>query len=159
PAFGHLLPAGEGVAAGSVMSLNEAKYRFGAWNAPYESLALPERITPMPALHIAHGQQSPKQVTLEKDKLVLGRHPDCDIVLELGAVSREHAQITSADNQWYVEDLRSRNGTFVNGKQITGRQALVDQDQVRICDFLLTFQKDVPGARTLASEMPDSAII
>ena len=50
----------------------------------------------------------------------MGRHPECDIVLDAGAVSRQHAQITWIDGDFFVEDLHSRNGTFVNGTQIQG---------------------------------------
>lgn len=66
----------------------------------------------------------------------LGRHPDCDIVIEVGAVSRQHARVTErAEGQFEVEDLKSRNGTFVNDEQISRPTPLKDGDRLRICDM------------------------
>lgn len=91
----------------------------------------------------------PGQVfTLDKEAAVLGRHPDCDIVLEIGAVSRNHAKIVAADGEFFVEDLNSRNGTFVNDERVEGRRKLADNDQLRICDVVMVFHKgptDSPG--------------
>ena len=52
------------------------------------------------------------------DSAVLGRHPDCDVVLDVGAVSRQHARITKSGEDYLVEDLQSRNGTFLNGARV-----------------------------------------
>ena len=59
---------------------------------------------------------------LEQDSAVLGRHPDCDIVLDIGAVSRQHARILKLDDGFFVEDLHSRNGTFLNEQSVRGRR-------------------------------------
>jgi len=81
---------------------------------------------------------------LEGDRIVLGRHPDCDIVLEIGAVSRQHARILCSEGAYYVEDLHSRNGTFVNGSLIQDRQRLRENDQVKICDLVFVFHHGAP---------------
>ncbi|MCO6455373.1 MAG: SpoIIE family protein phosphatase [Pirellulaceae bacterium] len=70
----------------------------------------------------------------------LGRHPDCHVLVEVGAVSRRHAQVVRLGDQWFVEDLNSRNGTFLNDEQVVGRKPLQDGDQVRICDVSFRFQ-------------------
>lgn len=85
---------------------------------------------------------------LESERAVLGRHPDCDIVLDEGAVSRQHAQITIVDEEFFVEDLGSRNGTFVNGQPVRGRRRLLDDDRVKICDLLFAFRLEEPSAAT-----------
>jgi serine phosphatase RsbU (regulator of sigma subunit) len=74
----------------------------------------------------------------------MGRHPECEIVLDVGAVSRQHAQILASDGQYYVEDLKSRNGTFVNDQQIEGRHLLHDQDELKICDMVFSFDNAPP---------------
>jgi serine phosphatase RsbU (regulator of sigma subunit) len=81
------------------------------------------------------------QFPLDGDRAILGRHPDCDIVLDVGAVSRQHAQILLIEADFYVEDLKSRNGTFVNGQQIHDRHRLEDNDRIKICDLLFTFHR------------------
>jgi FHA domain len=59
----------------------------------------------------------------ESDRLLLGRHPACDIVLSDPSVSRRHAQLTFRGGVWVIQDLASTNGTAINGAQI-GRAAL-----------------------------------
>lgn len=53
----------------------------------------------------------------QSDAYILGRREDCDVVLMYdNQVSRQHARLFMTDGQWHVQDLGSRNGTFV-GKQ------------------------------------------
>jgi phosphoserine phosphatase RsbU/P len=85
----------------------------------------------------------PGQVlVLEGNAAVLGRHPDCDVVLESGAVSRQHARILKLDESYYIEDLHSRNGTLVNGLPVLQRRLLADGDELRICDLAFVFHLD-----------------
>src|SRR4249919_3103288 len=102
----------------------------------------------MAILQLLNATGSDKEVLLELDRMVLGRHPDCDVVLDSASVSREHAQILRDDGRYFVEDLHSRNGTFVNGKIIQGRQLLVDGDRLKICDLSFTFfaKQPVPSS-------------
>jgi len=73
---------------------------------------------------------------------VIGRHPGCDIVLDSASVSRQHAVVTLSTDGAFVEDLKSRNGTFVNGQMIATRHRLDDGDEISICgqrfEFLAT---------------------
>lgn len=83
---------------------------------------------------------------LNDGETVIGRHPDCDIVVEVGAVSRFHAKIVHRGNQYVLEDQGSRNGTFLNGQLITDGQPLREGDRVRICEMELVFHDDAaPG--------------
>ena len=79
---------------------------------------------------------------LDRDSAVLGRHPECDIVLESGEISRQHARIQRLDDKFYIEDLQSRNGTQVNGLQIRERCLLTDQDHIRLCDVVMVFHDE-----------------
>lgn len=78
---------------------------------------------------------------------VLGRHPDCDIVVDIGAVSRRHAHVSHENGRYYVEDLNSRNGTYVNERQLSGRQELTEGDRIRICDIVFTFRSESRQAK------------
>jgi hypothetical protein len=59
----------------------------------------------------------------ERDRLLVGRHPRCDVVVSDPSVSRRHAQLTFRDGAWVIQDLASTNGTIVNGARV-GRTAL-----------------------------------
>jgi sigma-B regulation protein RsbU (phosphoserine phosphatase) len=85
------------------------------------------------------GPDPGKMYTLAKAKTVLGRHPDCDVVIDVGAVSRYHAQIVQEGADFFVEDLKSRNGTYVNEQIISGRHRLVPGDTVRVCEVSYKF--------------------
>src|SRR5262249_35269026 len=78
------------------------------------------------------------------DRIVIGRNADCNVVLNVPAVSREHAVIRKIQGKFYIEDLKSRNGTFVNNKEVTTRTLLKDNDKIKICDNLLAFYETVP---------------
>ncbi|MBL9122917.1 MAG: SpoIIE family protein phosphatase [Planctomycetaceae bacterium] len=100
----------------------------------------------MAVLQVLKGLNPGQVFALDGEKMVLGRHPDCDIVLDVGAISRQHAQIIVAGDEYYVEDLHSRNGTLVNGQAIQGRYRLQENDRLKICDLLFTFHRQTPGA-------------
>jgi len=60
---------------------------------------------------------------LDSDRVVVGRHATCDVVLGDASVSRRHAQLTFRGGAWTVQDLSSTNGTSVNGVRV-GRTSL-----------------------------------
>src|SRR5262249_7384264 len=59
-------------------------------------------------------------------RTTIGRHSDNDIVVSDLLASRHHAVLTGRDGRWFIEDLGSYNGTFVNGVRITRRTAVPD---------------------------------
>lgn len=93
----------------------------------------------MAYLKILQGTDVGKLVPLDGERIVFGRHPSCDFVLEDGAVSRQHAQIVQLHGSYYLEDLRSRNGTQVNDDDVAEPRLLADGDIVRVCDFAYSF--------------------
>ena len=99
----------------------------------------------MATLQVLKGLTPGQQFPLEGERAVLGRHPECEIVLDVGAVSRQHAQVIAIGPDFFLEDLKSRNGTFVNGQQIHERQLLKENDRIKICDLLFTFHLGLPG--------------
>ncbi len=76
---------------------------------------------------------------LDQDEHIMGRHPECHIVLDAGAVSRQHARIVASEGRFLLEDLNSRNGTFLNGKLIHQATELTDGDLIRICDLEFSY--------------------
>jgi sigma-B regulation protein RsbU (phosphoserine phosphatase) len=107
-----------------------------------------------------NGPQAGRRYELRGDKWIIGRHPDCDIVIEVGAVSRNHCQIIREGTTYRLEDLGSRNGTFLNDEtdQLEGRRALSPGDIIRVCEVNFTFGSDDPsGKQGLDVRMLDGA--
>lgn len=69
---------------------------------------------------------------LEHKMLAIGRSPDCDIVLDDRQVSRIHARVIWHDDHYEIEDLASKNGTHLNGRDVIGSHALRDGDEIQI---------------------------
>jgi serine phosphatase RsbU (regulator of sigma subunit) len=112
----------------------------------------------MPALHILKGANEGAFIPLDGDKFVLGRNPDCGIVIPVTSVSREHAQILRVQGRYYIEDKQSRNGTYVNNQPINARTLLKHNDKIRICDFQASFvdhQQITPPETEDAAESED----
>lgn len=93
----------------------------------------------MAELVFLSGNRSGERITLAVGRTTIGRHPGCDLVIDESSVSRQHAAIIVDDNAVFVEDLQSRNGTFINGDRLTGRRTLDDGDEVTIYDRRLLF--------------------
>jgi serine phosphatase RsbU (regulator of sigma subunit) len=99
---------------------------------------------PTCALEIKNGPRAGERFRLFQERTVIGRHPACDVVLDASSVSRQHAAITVVGLMAFIEDLRSRNGTTVNGKPFEGKRLLEDGDEVQICDQRLRFSSNTP---------------
>lgn len=105
----------------------------------------------MPILKILTGPAANKELELKPDSVfTIGREADCNLVLTEARVSRHHAQFYRQDNIWFVKDLKSGNGTFVNGTKIT-EYVLKDNDVVKIGNTLMTFTEtaELPVAQNL----------
>jgi ABC-type multidrug transport system ATPase subunit/pSer/pThr/pTyr-binding forkhead associated (FHA) protein len=75
-----------------------------------------------------------KRFELNKEVTRLGRDPEGEVVIDAAAavVSRRHAEVHNVEGQFAVVDLKSFNGTLVNGQRIAGTVMLVDQDQIQL---------------------------
>jgi DNA-binding winged helix-turn-helix (wHTH) protein len=79
---------------------------------------------------------------------VVGRAPDATIQLDSPGVSRHHARIVVSGAEATLEDVSSKNGTYLDGTRITSRVPLSDGSQIRIGTVLLTFRVTTPTAPT-----------
>jgi hypothetical protein len=70
---------------------------------------------------------------------IIGRTPDCAISIADGSISSRHARVTRSPEGFSIEDLQSRNGTFVNGEKVDKPRLLVDGDVVRLGKVIMTF--------------------
>jgi hypothetical protein len=78
---------------------------------------------------LAEGRELDKVV---KDRFLIGRGKHCDLIINSGKVSREHAAITRESGQYFIEDLGSSNGTWFDKRRISRRQ-IQDGDEYFIC--------------------------
>ena len=85
-----------------------------------------------PVLVVNEGELTGQRWTLGDEALVIGRGNDSDIVLPERQVSRHHLKILYHDGHYLLEDLDSKNGTFLNGQQIHGTVPLQDGDEIQI---------------------------
>ncbi|QDV37803.1 SpoIIE family protein phosphatase [Tautonia plasticadhaerens] len=95
-----------------------------------------------PSLRVQRTGVPERVVELKHDRLLIGRSTECDLVLEESTVSSRHARLTrAADGSFLLEDLDSRNNTFLDGRPIKGMGALrlADGQAFRICDYWLVF--------------------
>ncbi len=83
-------------------------------------------------LTVLTGPNSGQIFSLTKSETILGRDENADIVIPAPIVSRRHARITLRDNRYWIEDLGSANGTFINGNQVSfSSMALTDKDHIQ----------------------------
>jgi sigma-B regulation protein RsbU (phosphoserine phosphatase) len=88
-------------------------------------------------LVIEQPRAAPVSRRCERDSLTVGRTEAADVALADASVSRRHARLFCKDGRWFVEDLGSRNGTFLNGKPIKEPLPLNPDDRIRIGDTTL----------------------
>ena len=89
-----------------------------------------------------------REVALDQGENVLGRVEDGVVWLESPTVSRRHARILVTGGQAILEDLGSKNGTFVRGRRITAPTVLTDGDDFRLGRVLLTLRAVQPDQAT-----------
>lgn len=75
---------------------------------------------------------------IERDRLTIGRSPDCDVFLDDVTVSRRHALLVRREDGYAIEDQGSLNGTYVNRRRVDSK-TLEDGDEVQIGKYKLTF--------------------
>jgi len=110
---------------------------------PTEGSPEPARESPRndacPALLVLSGRQLGEVFELRAVHSVVGRDSGLDVCLRDGAISRRHAKLFVKDDAAYVEDLSSRNGTFVNGRRIHGKTQLAAGDYIAFAGTVVKF--------------------
>lgn len=94
-----------------------------------------QRIPPITMNWINNEGNISRQFTLPE--IVVGRDPACDLVAPDEMVSARHARLSFHHNQWWVEDLQSTNGTFLNDERVYTATVLIDGDELRCGNLYL----------------------
>jgi sigma-B regulation protein RsbU (phosphoserine phosphatase) len=88
----------------------------------------------MAFLELVKGSAAGSRFELDGDRSIIGRSADCEVPVDVPAVSRRHAAILHERGRYFIEDLQSRNGTILNDKRLTDRTPLDEGDLFVICD-------------------------
>jgi hypothetical protein len=103
---------------------------------------------PAPYLIDLNGQEH----RLATEAIIIGRAVETDIVITSNRVSREHARIYKKGRHWYVEDLGSTNGTYLNDERVLSPADLHDGDVLMIGDVSFVFHD--PDVTSRETPMP-----
>jgi pSer/pThr/pTyr-binding forkhead associated (FHA) protein len=85
----------------------------------------------------------PREIALTRDEILIGRGEECDTIIPHTSISREHARVKKLKPGYVLFDLKSKNGTYVNGRPIV-ENLLKDGMAVRIGEVEFVFY----GAQT-----------
>src|SRR3954451_10532247 len=88
-------------------------------------------------IHIQEKGGEQRRMVFNKPEVTIGRVQGNDIVLPKGNVSKRHARIVLKDGKFIIVDLKSTNGTYVNGRKITSPLVVKDSDKIYIGDFIV----------------------
>ena len=90
---------------------------------------------------IVEGANAGEQISLDDAPLLIGRGSDAAIRLDDDYVSTRHARIAASNDQWFVEDLGSTNGTYIGSQRLSQPTTLQLGSQVRIGKTTLELRK------------------
>src|SRR5437762_5308239 len=97
----------------------------------------------VPTLQILSGPMTGRLYTLDREGTIIGRNPECEVVLQPKSVSRRHASILRKNDVFLLKDLGSTRGTFVNGQKLTQPVVLQDGHTIQTGEVLLSFSSRV----------------
>ncbi|MBI5116154.1 FHA domain-containing protein [Candidatus Poribacteria bacterium] len=94
----------------------------------------------MAVLKLVFGRDVLQTYDIDKEKMLIGRAEDCDVMIDNLAVSRHHAIVEKKEDSFTINDLDSNNGTFVNGQRVEQPAALNFGDEIGIGKHILVFE-------------------
>jgi DNA-binding winged helix-turn-helix (wHTH) protein len=89
-----------------------------------------------------------RQIPVTQGEHVLGRAPDASVWIDAPGISRHHARLVLEGEQAMLEDLGSKNGTYVGDQRVTAPRRLDDGDQIRLGPVVITFRIPPPVGAT-----------
>jgi pSer/pThr/pTyr-binding forkhead associated (FHA) protein len=95
---------------------------------------------PIPTLIIQRQNIPDEEFRWEQAVLTVGRDPGNDLVIDHKLASRRHARFEQDESGFYIHDLDSTNGTYLNGQRINGAQLLRNNDEVWVADTVVIFR-------------------
>jgi hypothetical protein len=105
----------------------------------WQQLQRRQTVQPMAWLLSISGQYAGQRFQLNNYGFTIGRSTDNTLRLSSRAISRRHAQIRYAQGRYFLQDLGSQRGTYLNGQRIDA-STLRDGDQITLCDTVFEFR-------------------
>lgn len=115
---------------------------------------MPKLETERPILMIRRENQPTQQVPISQDEVIVGRDESCDVPLPERQISRQHIRIYRQNDRFYVQDLDSKNGTWVNGQPLKGSTELHDGDEIQLALTTRIRFVGIGSTAPLTSEVP-----
>lgn len=118
--------------------LAAALYAFLGWavitiwrdlRAQGRAISAPE--IPSLSLTAVEPERGGEMGPVETAELIIGRSTNCDHLITDETVSARHARLSYHHNQWWVEDLKSTNGTYLNDERVNVPTVMVSGDELR----------------------------
>jgi uncharacterized protein (TIGR02996 family) len=94
------------------------------------------------ALSVSSSSGLQQRLVLEKGEIAIGRVQGNDVILAHASVSRRHARIVVRHGKLIIVDLRSTNGTFVNGRRLTSPLVVNEHDEISIGEFRIAVEEE-----------------
>mgnify|MGYP000883690516 CR=1 FL=1 len=115
----------------------------------------------MPVLKRVNEGPPGQYIELNKDSLVIGRAPECDLVLSSQGVSRRHAEIKRLGPDLFLCDLKARNKTKVNDRDLAESEAhpLKNGDRINICEVEFVYYLKLPTTSELGRPKDEMQIV
>jgi hypothetical protein len=99
-------------------------------------------LPPGPSTLLVKGQSDAKPRTMRLSaSMTIGRAPECELRIEDTYASQQHARLFAKNNSWFVEDLGSTNGTFVNDQKLAAPAMLQPGDKVRVGQTVMELRR------------------
>ena len=111
-------------------------------SAPARGGAKAEQATPPPTTLVVYPPEGARPRTFRMaTSMVVGRDAGCEVRLEDTYASQQHARLFAKNNSWFVEDLGSTNGTFVNDQKLAAPALVQPGDRIRIGTTVLELRR------------------
>ena len=99
-----------------------------------------------------------KRIEVHDKELLLGRSPDCGVVIAQPGISRHHCKISHEGDHYIIEDLQSKNGTRVNNVYIN-KAKLSDKDSILVAEYPVSFELHGESPRTPGADTTSERLV
>lgn len=98
-----------------------------------------------PGIHMSAGTEDGKELKFHfwQNEIMIGRGPHCHVSLPDEALSASHARVSFHHGQWWLEDLGSTNGTFLNREKISVPTVIITGDQIKCGNTIFSLRIDL----------------
>lgn len=86
------------------------------------------------------GDTEDEKRAFSQNEIIIGREATCDVILSDPVISSRHARLVYRNMHWWIEDLMSTNGTYLNDERVESPAILINGDELRIGKCILTVE-------------------